>query len=155
MYQELLDFGKAIEIANKNVDEYNEKLIKMRDYYISQIEEKIPYIKINGDKINRLPGNANISFRFIEGEDLILNLDQKGICASSGSACSSGSEKPSHVLLAIGLPYELAQGALRITFGEENTKEDVDFLINSLVEIVQKLRNLSQEYKKYESNLII
>ena len=130
----IVGMWKAIELAYENFDEYNKKLTNLRDYYISQVEEKIPYIKLNGHRTKRLPGNANISFRFIEGESLLLNLDMKGICASSGSACTSGSLDPSHVLLAIGLPHEIAHGSLRITIGEENTKEDIDFLVNNLVE---------------------
>lgn len=145
----IIGLGKAIEEAYKNFDEYNNKLINLRDYYIKEIEEKIPYVKLNGDRKRRLPGNANFSFRFIEGESLLLNLDMKGICASSGSACSSGSSDPSHVLLAIGLPYEMAHGSLRITFGEENKKEDVDYLISQIFEIVENLRDMSPQYKKF------
>ncbi len=140
----IVGIGKAIELAYQNFDAYNQKLTELRDYYISQVEEKIPYIKVNG-----LPGNANISFRFIEGESLLLILDGKGICASSGSACTSGSLEPSHVLLAIGLPHEVAHGSLRTTFGEENTKEDVDFLVETLVEAVAKLRNMSPLYEDF------
>lgn len=143
----IVGLGKAIELIYEKFDEYNKKLTDLRDYYISQVEEKIPYIKLNGHRTKRLPGNANISFKFIEGESLLLNLDMKGICASSGSACTSGSLDPSHVLLAIGLPSEIAQGSLRTTFGYENTKEDVDFLVDTLVEVVQKLRNMSPSYK--------
>lgn len=139
----IIGLGKAIEIAYKNIDKYNEKLTSLRDYYISQVEEKISEIKVNGDRKNRLPGNANISFKGIDGEALLLNLDMKGICASSGSACSTGSLDPSHVLMAIGLSSEIANGALRVTFGDENTKEDVDYLIDSLVEIITKLRKIS------------
>ena len=106
-------------------------------------------IKINGDLKNRLPGNANISFRFIEGEGLLLNLDNVGICASSGSACTSGSLDPSHVLLAIGLPHEIAHGSLRISIGKYNTKEEVDYLIDNLVEIVERLRNMSPLYEEF------
>ena len=148
----IVGLGKAIELANKNLEEYNNKLIGLRDYFISKIEKNIPYIKINGHRVKRLPGNSNISFRFIDGESLLLNLDAKGICASTGSACSTGSNNPSHVLLAIGLEEELARGSLRVTFGDENTKEDVDYLIDSLVEIVQKLRNMSPEYLEFEKN---
>ena len=148
----IVGLGKAIELANKNLKEYNNKLIYLRDYFISKIEKNIPYIKINGHRTKRLPGNSNISFRFIDGESLLLNLDAKGICASTGSACSTGSNNPSHVLLAIGLEEELARGSLRVTFGDENTKEDVDYLIDSLVEIVQKLRNMSPEYLEFEKN---
>lgn len=136
----IVGLGKAIELAYKNFDEYNEKLTSLRDYYISQVEEKIPNVKLNGHKTRRLPGNANISFIGVDGEALLLNLDLKGICASSGSACTSGSLDPSHVLVAIGLSSEIAQGSLRVTFGDENTKEDVDYLVLSLAEIVEKLR---------------
>ena len=149
----IVGLGKAIELAYQNLEEYNNKLIDLRDYYMSKIEEKIPYIKINGHKTKRLPGNSNISFRFIDGESLLLNLDAKGICASTGSACSTGSTNPSHVLLAIGLEEEIAQGSLRITFGDDNSKEDVDYLIDSLVEIVQKLRNMSPEYLQFSKEL--
>lgn len=138
----IVGLGKAIELAYKNFDEYNKKLTDLRDYYISQVEEKIPNVKLNGDRTRRLPGNANISFIGVDGEALLLNLDVKGICASSGSACTSGSLAPSHVLVAIGLSSETAQGSLRVTFGDENTREDVDYLVQSLVEIVEKLRKI-------------
>ena len=148
----IVGLGKAIELAYENIDEYNAKLTKLRDLYIEQIEKKIPYVKLNGDREKRLPGNANISFRFVEGESLLLNLDMNGICASSGSACTSGSLDPSHVLLAIGLPHDMAHGSLRITFGEENTEEDVEFLVNTLVGIVEKLRNMSPLYEDFVKN---
>ncbi len=147
----IVGIGKAIELVYKNFDEYNNKLLNLRDYYIKQIEEKIQYVKLNGHRTKRLPGNANISFKFVDGEALLLNLDTKGICASTGSACTSGSLDPSHVLLAIGLPHDVAQGSLRITFGEDNTKEDVDFLVDTLVNVVEKLRDSSQEYKEFIS----
>ena len=137
----IVGLGKAIELVYKNFDDYNAKLIELRDYYIKSIKERIPNVKLNGEEINRLPGNANIAFENIDGEELLLKLDLKGICASSGSACTSGSSAPSHVLTAIGLKPELASGSLRVTFGKDNTKEDVDFLIESLVEIVNDLRN--------------
>lgn len=145
----IVGLGKAIEKIYENFDEYNEKLTNLRDYYIKRVEEEIPYIKLNGHRTNRLPGNANISFKFIEGEALLLNLDFKGICASTGSACASGSMNPSHVLLAIGLPHEIAHGSLRITIGEENTKEDIDYLVDCLVEITKKLRNMSPLYEEF------
>lgn len=144
----IVGLGKAIELAYENFDDYNKKLTDLRDYYFSQVEEKIPDIKINGHRTKRLPGNANISFKFIEGESLLLYLDARGICASSGSACTSGSLDPSHVLLAIGLPPEIAHGSLRVTFGDDNTKEDVDFLVETLVEIVAKLRRMSPLYEE-------
>ena len=146
---EIVGLGKAIDLAYKNLENYNKKLNELREYFISKIEEKIPYTKINGHRSKRLAGNVNISFRFVEGDVLLLKLDEKGICASAGSACSSGSSSPSHVLLAIGLPEEFAQGSLRITFGEENTKEDVDYLIESLVQIVEELRNKSPQYLNF------
>lgn len=139
----IVGIGKAIELVYQNFDEYNKKLTELRDYYISQVEEKIPNVKLNGHKTKRLPGNANISFKSVEGDALLLTLDAKGICASSGSACTSGSLTPSHVLLAIGLPHEIAQGILRTTFGEENTKEDIDYLVQNLQEAVEHLRKMS------------
>ena len=142
----IVGMGKAIELANENLEEYNNKLRNLRDYFIKQIEQKIPYIKVNGDRIKRLPGNSNISFKFIDGETLLLKLDAVGICASSGSACNTGETQPSHVLIAIGLEDELANGTLRITFGYENTKEEVDYLVDNLIKIVQDLRNMSSEY---------
>lgn len=148
----IVGLGKAIQIAYENLESYNTSISNLRDYYEMQIEKNIPYVKVNGNRDKRLPGNSNISFKFIDGEALLLNLDMKGICTSTGSACSSGSTNPSHVLLAIGLPNNVAKGSLRITFGKENTKEDVDYLINSLVEIVQKLRNMSMEYLEFIRN---
>ncbi len=145
----IVGLAKALELSYSNLEEHNNKIEKLRDYYIDQIKERIPYIKINGDMEKRLPGNSNISFRFIEGESLLLNLDLKGICASSGSACTSGSLDPSHVLLAIGLPHEIAHGSLRVSIGKYNTKEEVDYLIESLVEIVSKLREMSPLYEKF------
>lgn len=137
----IVGLGKAIEIAYKNFDEYNSKLTNLRNYYISEINEKIPNTKLNGSIKYRLPGNANISFKGVDGESLLLNLDMEGICASSGSACSTGQNIPSHVLLAIGVPSSLAYGALRVTLGEENSKEDIDYLVEKLTKIVEKLRS--------------
>lgn len=137
----IVGLGKAIEIAYKNFDEYNNKLTNLRNYYISEINEKIPNTKLNGSIKYRLPGNANISFKGVDGESLLLNLDMEGICASSGSACSTGQNTPSHVLLAIGVPSSLAYGALRVTLGEENSKEDIDYLVEKLTKIVEKLRS--------------
>lgn len=145
----IVGMGKAIELAYEQAEDHRNKLSKLRDYYISQIQEKIPYIKINGDPENGLPGLSNISFRFIEGEGILLNLDLKGICASSGSACTSGSLDPSHVLLAIGLPHEIAHGSIRISIGKYNTKEEVDYLIEQLVEIVGRLRAMSPLYEEF------
>ena len=136
----IVGLGKAIELIYKNFDEYNNKLKALREYYFSQIEKRIKDIKINGDRENRLPGNANISFKGVDAQELLLYLDARGICASAGSACTSGSSTPSHVLVAIGLDEELAGSSLRVTFGIDNTKDDVDYLVESLVEIVKKLR---------------
>ena len=132
---EIVGLGEAIELSYKNFENYNNKLQNLRDDFISQIEEKIPNIKINGDRTNRLPGNANISFKDVQGEELLFKLDERGICASSGSACSSGNSNPSHVLMAIGNTSQMSAGALRITLGIENNKEDIDFLVNSLESI--------------------
>ena len=143
----IVGLGKAIEIATANIDEYNKKLIALRDRTIDEVMSKIPYVRLNGHREKRLPGNVNFSFEFIEGESLLLMLDMKGIAASSGSACTSGSLDPSHVLLAIGLPHEIAHGSLRITFGEENTQEDVDQLMEVLPDIVSRLREMSPLYE--------
>lgn len=137
---EIVGLGKAIELADKNLEEYNNKLLELRDYYISEVEKNIPEAKLNGHRKKRLAGNANISFKGIDGGDLLLKLDEKGICVSTGSACSSGSTEPSHVLTAIGLEPEYLRGSLRVTFGNENTKEDVDYLIKNLVEIIKTWR---------------
>ena len=145
----IVGLGEALKIAYETLDKKNKKIKELRDYYFKEVEKRIPYIKINGDLESRLPGNANISFRFIEGEGLLLNLDNVGICASSGSACTSGSLDPSHVLLAIGLPHEIAHGSLRISIGKYNTKEEVDYLIDNLVEIVERLRNMSPLYEEF------
>lgn len=143
----IVGLGKAIELASGNLDEYNKKLMALRDRTIDQVMKTIPFVKLNGDRHQRLPGNANFSFEFIEGESLLLMLDMKGIAASSGSACTSGSLDPSHVLLAIGLPHEIAHGSLRVTFGEENTDADVDYLLDVLPVIVERLREMSPLYE--------
>jgi cysteine desulfurase len=145
----IVGLGRAIELAMQDMDECNKKLIALRDKTIAEIEKRIPFVKLNGDRQKRLPGNVNFSFEFIEGESLLLLLDMKGVAASSGSACTSGSLDPSHVLLAIGLPHEKAHGSLRITFGRENTEEDVDYLVEILPGIVQRLRDMSPLYEEY------
>lgn len=137
----IVGMGKAIELAYKNFNDTNYKITNLRNYFVKELISKVPNIKLNGSIEDRLPGNANFSFEGIEGEELLLKLDEKGICASSGSACSSGSSLPSHVLTSIGLNKDLAYGTLRITMGKENTREDVNYLISNLVEIVQRLRN--------------
>lgn len=135
---EIVGLGKAIELIDKEQEEYNAKLKELRDYYFQEIKTAIPNVKINGDLENRLPGNANISFQGINGSELLFKLDEFGICASAGSACSTSNPMPSHVLTAIGLDSEFLDGTLRISFGRENTKEDVAFLVQKLREIAQK-----------------
>jgi len=145
----VVGMAAALELAYKNLDNYNKHLKSLSNRLIDKVMERIPYVRLNGDRDSRLPGNVNFSFSFIEGESLLLMLDMKGIQASSGSACTSGSLDPSHVLLAIGLPHEIAHGSLRLTFGEENTEEDVDFIVDSLEEIVGKLRMMSPLYEDF------
>ncbi|ABY92459.1 cysteine desulfurase NifS [Thermoanaerobacter sp. X514] len=140
----IVGLGEAIELITKNLDSHINKLKFLRDKLINGILEKIPYARLNGHPTKRLPGNVNVSFEFIDGESLILNLDMAGICASSGSACTSGSLEPSHVLLAIGLSRELARGSLRLTIGKENTEEDIDKVLEVLPQIVKRLRSISQ-----------
>ena len=145
----IVGLGKAVEIAVDTMNERTAKEIELRDYLIDRVLAEIPYTRLNGDRFNRLPNNANFSFQFIEGESLLIMLDMAGICGSSGSACTSGSLDPSHVLLGIGLPHEIAHGSLRLTLGDENTKEEIDYVIENLKEIVQKLRNMSPLYEDY------
>lgn len=136
----IVGLGKAIELAIQDQEKYSQRLRELRDYTIKKIEEAIPEAVLNGDPKDRLPGNINFAFPEIDGEELLLKLDERGICASTGSACSSGDTKPSHVLLAIGLGSNLAKGSLRISLGDENTKEDMDFLIDSLKEIIAQMK---------------
>lgn len=145
----VIGMATALDLAYKNLDEYNWHLKNLSNRLIEKVMARIPYVRINGDRNKRLPGNVNFSFNFIEGESLLLMLDMKGIQASSGSACTSGSLDPSHVLLAIGLSHEVAHGSLRITFGEKNTEEDVDIIADSLEEIVGKLRRMSPLYEDF------
>ncbi|MBP7175419.1 MAG: cysteine desulfurase NifS [Thermoclostridium sp.] len=145
----VIGLATALKLATDNLEAYNSHLQTLSNRLIDKVLERIPYVRLNGDRKQRLPGNVNLSFRFVEGESLLLMLDMKGIQASSGSACTSGSLDPSHVLLAIGLPHEIAHGSLRITFGEKNTEEEVDFLINNLEEIVGKLRKMSPLYEDF------
>ena len=150
----IIGLGKACELANINLANHMKHLQELRDYYIQQVEEKIPYVYLNGSREKRLPGNANFSFQFIEGESLLLNLDAKGICASSGSACTSGSTEPSHVLTAIGLDRDIAQASLRVTFGEDNTKEEMDYTVYCIKKAVQQLRENNPLYSRFsEYNL--
>lgn len=135
---EIVGLGKAIESIYSKFDEYNSHLKFLRDFYIEQIQQKIPTAKLNGDRYKRLPGNANFSFENVNAQQLLLDLDAKGICASAGSACSTGNVNPSHVLTAIGLQNNLLEGTLRTTFGKGNTKNDVEFLVNNIVQIIKK-----------------
>lgn len=145
----IVGMGKAIELATADIQGHNERLIAIRDRLIERILTEIPHCRLNGHRTRRLPGNCNISFRFIEGEGLLLCLDIKGIAGSSGSACTSGSLDPSHVLLAIGLPHEIAHGSLRLSLSEENTQEEADAVVDALKEIVQRLREMSPLYDDY------
>ncbi len=145
----IVGLGKAVEIAFATMEERRAKEIEMRDYLIQKVMAEIPYTRLNGHRTMRLPNNVNFSFQFIEGESLLIMLDMKGICASSGSACTSGSLDPSHVLLAIGLPHEIAHGSLRLTLGENNTMEEMDYVIDALKEIVNRLRSMSPLYEDF------
>ena len=145
----IVGMGAATRRAIQTMAERTAKEAELRDYLISRVLEEIPYTRLNGHPQKRLPNNANFSFRFIEGESLLIMLDMKGICASSGSACTSGSLDPSHVLLAIGLPHEIAHGSLRLTLSEETTKNDIDYVVDSLKEIVANLRNMSPLYEDF------
>ena len=145
----IVGIGKAIELATADIDAHNEKLSAIRDHMIERILKEIPYTRLNGHPTTRLPGNVNVCFRFIEGESLLMLLDAKGIAGSSGSACTSGSLDPSHVLLAIGLPHEIAHGSLRLSLSEENTMEEADYVVDALVEIVSRLRSMSPLYDDF------
>lgn len=145
----IVGLGAAVKRAFASMEERTGKEKEMRDYLIGRVLEEIPYTRLNGHPTDRLPGNTNFSFRFIEGESLLIRLDMKGICGSSGSACTSGSLDPSHVLLAIGLPHEIAHGSLRLTLNEEITREDIDYVVESLIEIVEGLRRMSPLYEDF------
>ncbi|MGN1167686.1 MAG: cysteine desulfurase NifS [Lachnospiraceae bacterium] len=145
----IIGIGTAVSRAMRTMEERTKKETELRDYLIGRVMNEIPYTKLNGHPSKRLPNNANFSFRFVEGESLLIKLDMKGICASSGSACTSGSLDPSHVLLAIGLPHEIAHGSLRLTLNEEITKEDIDYVVDNLKEIVDHLRQMSPLYEDF------
>ena len=145
----IVGFGAAVERAVNTMAERTAKERELRDYLIDRIIKEIPYTRLNGDRFNRLPNNTNFSFQFIEGESLLIMLDMDGICGSSGSACTSGSLDPSHVLLAIGLPHEIAHGSLRLTLSEETTKEELDDVVESVKKIVERLRNMSPLYEDF------
>lgn len=144
----IVGMGKAIELAYEHLEESNKKLIELRDRLINKVFENIDHVRLNGHPTQRLPGNVNLCFEFIEGESMLLSLDMEGIAASSGSACTSGSLEPSHVLLAIGLPHEIAHGSLRLSLGDFNTEEEVDYVVEKLTEIVSRLRAMSPLYEK-------
>lgn len=137
---QIVGLGKAIELINEEFEEYNQKLTDLREYYFSQIEKNISDIKINGDRYKRLPGNSNISFKGINAQEMLFKLDEVGICASAGSACSTGDSMPSHVLTAIGLDTKTAESTLRISFGKSNTKSDVDYLVENIKILTQELK---------------
>ncbi len=145
----IVGFGAAVERAIRTMEERTKKEIELRDYLIHRIETEIDHCRLNGDRVKRLPNNVNFSFLFIEGESMLIMLDMKGICASSGSACTSGSLDPSHVLLAIGLKHEQAHGSLRMTLSEENTKEELDYVVENLKAIVERLRSMSPLYEDF------
>ncbi len=145
----IVGLSKAAERAFRIMEDKTVKEIALRDYLIKRIQEEVPYCRLNGDARKRLPNNVNFSFEFVEGESLLIKLDMQGICASSGSACTSGSLDPSHVLLAIGLPHEKAHGSLRMTLSEENTMEEMDFVVQNIKEIVSYMRNMSPLYEDF------
>lgn len=145
----IVGYGKAVQMAVETMEERTSKERELRDYLIGRILKEVPYTRLNGHPKKRLPNNANFSFQFVEGESLLIMLDMKGICGSSGSACTSGSLDPSHVLLSIGLPHEIAHGSLRLTLSEETTKEEIDYTVEAVKEIVQKLRNMSPLYEDF------
>ena len=145
----IVGYGAAVERAVRTMEERTRKEMELRDYLIDRVLKEVPYTRLNGHRTDRLPNNANFSFQFIEGESLLIMLDMEGICGSSGSACTSGSLDPSHVLLAIGLPHEIAHGSLRLTLSDETTKEDIDFVVEKVKEIVARLRSMSPLYEDF------
>ncbi len=145
----IIGFAKAAELKFNEMEKNNKYVLSLRERLIDRVLNEIPYSKLNGSRIKRLPGNANFSFQFIEGEGMLLKLDAKGICASSGSACTSGSLDPSHVLLAIGLPHEIAHGSLRLTMNHDNTMEEIDYVVDTLKEIISNLRSMSPLYEDF------
>lgn len=145
----IVGMGKAVELAQANLEENKQKETELRDYLIKRVMSEVPYTRLNGHPTARLSNNANFAFQFIEGESLLIMLDMDGICGSSGSACTSGSLDPSHVLLAIGLPHEIAHGSLRLTLSDETTKEDIDYTVDSIKKIVERLRSMSPLYEDF------
>lgn len=145
----IVGLGKAVEIAVANMEETRKKETELRDYLIERVMSEIPYTRVNGHRTRRLSNNANFAFQFVEGEALLIMLDMAGICGSSGSACTSGSLDPSHVLLAIGLPHEIAHGSLRMTLSEATTMEEADKAVDALLEIIPRLRSMSPLYEDF------
>lgn len=145
----IVGFGKAVELAMAHWKERTAKEAKLRDYLMERVMKEVPFTRVNGHRKNRLPNNVNFCFQFIEGESLLIMLDMEGICGSSGSACTSGSLDPSHVLLAIGLPHEIAHGSLRLTLGADTTEEDIDITVEAIKKIVTQLREMSPLYEDY------
>ena len=145
----IVGFAKATELAKEHMVEDAAKEEQLRDYFIDKVKKEIPYALLNGDETKRLPNNISFCFRFIEGESLLMMLDQKNVCGSSGSACTSGSLDPSHVLLAIGRPHEIAHGSLRLTLSDETSKEELDYVAESLAQIVERLRSMSPLYEDF------
>ncbi|MCD8248429.1 MAG: cysteine desulfurase NifS [Lachnospiraceae bacterium] len=145
----IVGYGAAVERAARTMKERTDKERELRDYLIDRVLKEVPYTRLNGHRTKRLPNNANFSFQFVEGESLLIMLDMDGICGSSGSACTSGSLDPSHVLLAIGLPHEIAHGSLRLTLSEEITREDIDYVVESIKKIVERLRSMSPLYEDF------
>lgn len=145
----IVGYGKAVELAMANMEERTKKETELRDYLMERVMKEVPFTRINGSRSNRLPNNVSFAFQFIEGESLLIKLDMTGICGSSGSACTSGSLDPSHVLLAIGLPHEIAHGSLRLSLSEENTREEIEFVVEQVKEVVAYLRSMSPLYEDY------
>lgn len=145
----IIGMAKAAEIADADMEQRMDYECRLRDHLIERVLSEIPYSRLNGDRTKRLPNNANFCFRFIEGESMLIKLDQKGICGSSGSACTSGSLDPSHVLLAIGLPHEIAHGSLRLTISQETTMDDIDYTVDELKKIIEQLRSMSPLYEDF------
>lgn len=149
----IVGFGKAAEMAMENIESHISKTTDLRNRLIQGIVDRVPYVRLNGHPVLRLPGNANFCFEYIEGESLLLSLDMLGISGSSGSACTSGSLDPSHVLMALGLSHEIAHGSLRLTVGDFTTSEDIDYILEELPKVVEKLRKMSPLYEKVKGGL--
>lgn len=145
----IVGFARAVEIDMETMSERDRKERELRDYLIDRVLKEVPYVTLNGPRDHRLPGNANFGFNFVEGESLLMSLDKKGICVSTGSACTSSSLEPSHVLLSIGVPVEEAHGSIRITLNDTNTKEEVDYVVDAIKEVVEKIRSLSPLYDDF------